>query len=177
MKIFGREPAIILGFMSAALQLLTAFFLPITPEQAGAVNSAAVAGFGVWTALITRAADGGSSFRTAILGFSQAALTLGLVFGMSLSAERTAALMAFVAMGTSVFVRRVSTPVAGPAQDPAAATPQGWAAGTPVPDVLVAGTLIPDDDPPGVGLSDPTVPIALIRDATVPGAVRPAPAD
>jgi hypothetical protein len=108
--IFGREPAVILGFLSAALQLLTAFVLPLNSEQVGALNAVAAAAIGVWTAFVTRAADGGSSMQTAVLGFAQAGITLALVFGLSLSDEQTAAIMAFVAMGVSMFVRQVSSP-------------------------------------------------------------------
>lgn len=108
--IFGREPAIILGFVSAGLQMLTAFILPLTSDQVGAVNAIFAAGIGVWTAFVTRAADGGSSVQTAVLGFAQAGITLALVFGLSLSDEQTAAIMAFVAMGVSMFVRQVSSP-------------------------------------------------------------------
>ncbi|MFI7691805.1 hypothetical protein ACIBQ6_22240 [Nonomuraea sp. NPDC049655] len=112
MKIFGREPAVILGFVSAALQLLTAFVLPLTSDQVGAINAIAAAAIGVWTAFVTRAADGGSSLHSAVLGFSQAGITLALVFGLSLSGEQTAAIMAIVATGLSLFVRQVSSPKA-----------------------------------------------------------------
>ncbi|SEN87464.1 hypothetical protein [Nonomuraea pusilla] len=108
--IFGREPAVILGFLSAALQLLTAFVLPLTSDQVGALNAVAAAAVGVWTAAVTRAADGGSSIQSAVLGFAQAGITLALVFGLSLSDEQTASIMAFVAMGVSMFVRQVSSP-------------------------------------------------------------------
>lgn len=109
-KIFGREPAIILGFLSAALQMLTAFWLPLTSDQTGAINAVAAAAIGVWTAVVTRSADGGSSIQTAVLGFAQAGITLALVFGLALSDDQTAAIMAFVAMGVSMFVRQVSSP-------------------------------------------------------------------
>ena len=108
--ILGREPAVILGFLSAALQLLTAFVLPLNSEQVGALNAVAAAAIGVWTAFVTRAADGGSSIQTAVLGFAQAGITLALVFGLSLSEEQTASIMAFVAMAVSMFVRQVSSP-------------------------------------------------------------------
>ncbi|MEU7831408.1 hypothetical protein [Nonomuraea sp. NPDC049129] len=108
--LFGREPAIILGFLSAALQMLTAFVLPLTSDQVGAINAIAAAAIGVWTAVVTRAADGGSSIQSAVLGFAQAGITLALVFGLALSGDQTTAIMAFVAMGVSMFVRQVSSP-------------------------------------------------------------------
>lgn len=108
--LFGREPSVILGFVSAALQMLTAFVLPLTSDQTGAINAIAAAAIGVWTAVVTRAADGGSSIHSAVLGFAQAAITVALVFGLALSDEQTAAIMAFVAMAASMFVRQNVSP-------------------------------------------------------------------
>lgn len=113
MKIFGREPALVLGLASAGLQLLTALFLPLTTEQVAAINSIAAAGLGVWTAFVTRGLDGGRSVKAAGLGFAQAGITLGLVFGVSLTDQQTAAVMAFVAVAGAAFVRRSSTPARG----------------------------------------------------------------
>jgi hypothetical protein len=110
MKIFGREPALILGLLSAGLQLLVAFVLPLSAEQVTAINAIAAAAIGVGTAVVTRAADGGSSIQGAVLGFAQAAITLALVFGLQMSDEQTAAIMAFVAMVAAAFVRQNVSP-------------------------------------------------------------------
>ena len=118
MKIFGREPALVLGLASAGLQMVTALFLPLTSTQVAAINSIAAAGLGVWTALATRNLDGGKSMRAAALGFAQAAITLGLVFGMTLNDQQTAAIMAFVALLGAALVRQRSTPVNGPVKEP-----------------------------------------------------------
>ncbi|TYB63889.1 hypothetical protein FXF51_22800 [Nonomuraea sp. PA05] len=110
MKFFGREPALALGLLSAGLQMLTALFLPLTTEQVAAINSIAAAGLGVWTAFATRDLDGGRSVKAAALGFAQALVTLGLVFGVSLTEQQTASIMAFVALLGAVLVRQQSTP-------------------------------------------------------------------
>ncbi|AQZ60858.1 unnamed protein product [[Actinomadura] parvosata subsp. kistnae] len=112
MKIFGREPALALGLLSAGLQMLTALFLPLTTAQVAAINSIAAAGLGVWTAFATRNLDGGRTIKAAALGFAQAAVTLGLVFGVSLTDQQTASIMAFVALLGAVLVRQQSTPTA-----------------------------------------------------------------
>ncbi|NJP92749.1 hypothetical protein HCN51_25385 [Nonomuraea sp. FMUSA5-5] len=112
MKIFGREPALALGLLSAGLQMLTALFLPLTTAQVAAINSIAAAGLGVWTAFATRNLDGGRTIKAAVLGFAQAAITLGLVFGVSLTDQQTASIMAFVALLGAVLVRQQSTPTA-----------------------------------------------------------------
>ncbi|MFG1710117.1 hypothetical protein ACFLIM_43810 [Nonomuraea sp. M3C6] len=132
MKIFGREPALILGLLSAGLQMLTAVFLPLTTTQVAAINSIAAAGLGVWTAFATRNVDGGHSVKAAVLGFAQAGITLGLVFGVSLTDQQTASIMAFVALLGALFVRQVSTP-ASPPTGPAPST-------RPAPDDAVPAT-------------------------------------
>lgn len=114
-RIFGREPALWLGLFSAALQLAVAFWLDWDDATVTAVNAAAAAALGLVTAWMTRAVDGGSSIQGAILGFAQAALTLGLKFGLEVSAEQTTAIMAFVALLTAAFVRGNVEPGAGPA--------------------------------------------------------------
>ncbi|MEV0385106.1 hypothetical protein [Nonomuraea sp. NPDC050643] len=137
MKIFGREPALVLGLVSAGLQMLTALFLPLTTVQVAAINSIAAAGLGVWTAFATRGLDGGRSIKAAALGFVQAAITLGLVFGLSLTEQQTASVMAFAALLGAFLVRQVSTPAATPAAAQSAtpvapvAAPAGQPAGQP----------------------------------------------
>ncbi|MCW2765688.1 MAG: hypothetical protein JWO11_1647, partial [Nocardioides sp.] len=69
------------------------------------INAAAAAGLGLVTAWATRAVDGGSSFQAAILGFAQAILTVGLAFGLNITAERTSAAMGLLAVLTAAFVR------------------------------------------------------------------------
>ncbi|GAA3562794.1 hypothetical protein GCM10022419_049310 [Nonomuraea rosea] len=147
MRIFGREPALILGLVSAGVQMVTALFLPLTIVQVAAVNSIAAAGLGVWTAFVTRNRDGGASVKPAVLGFAQAAITLGLVFGVSLTDQQTAAIMAFVALAGALFVRQVSTP-AGPAGSP----PADPAAADTVPaDTVPAGSVPAGTVPAGTG--------------------------
>lgn len=93
MKILGREPAVLLGVLSAALQMVVAFGLHLTNDQTAAINAAAAAVFGVLTAVMV-ARD---QLYPAIMGLAQAALTLGLAFGYNMSADSTTAVMAFIA--------------------------------------------------------------------------------
>ncbi|MGP4097620.1 hypothetical protein [Nonomuraea sp. KM90] len=134
MKIFGGEPALVLGLASAGVQMVTATFLPLTSTQVAAINAIAAAGLGVWTAFATRNLDGGRSIKAAALGFAQAAVTLGLVFGVELTEQQTASIMAFVAVVGAAFVRQVSRP-AGTAtpQAPTDPHPQATATGDPTP--------------------------------------------
>jgi hypothetical protein len=163
MRIFGREPALILGLVSAGVQMVTALFLPLTIVQVAAVNSIAAAGLGVWTAFVTRNRDGGASVKPAVLGFAQAAITLGLVFGVSLTDQQTAAIMAFVALVGALFVRQVSTP-AGPADSP----PADPAATNPAPaDPVPAGTAPTGSVPTG------TVPAGTVPAGATSGGMTP----
>ncbi|OPG10569.1 hypothetical protein [Microbispora sp. GKU 823] len=108
--IFGREPALWLGLFSAALQMFVAFVVPLPDTTVTAINAVAAAVIGVWLAFVTRAADGGSSIQSAILGFAQAVITLGLAFGLNITAEKTSAIMAFLALLVAAFVRQNVSP-------------------------------------------------------------------
>ena len=110
LRIFGREPALWLGLLAAALKLATAFGLDVSVDQQSVINAAAAALVGVAVAVLTR--DG---IPAAILGAAQALLALGLGFGLHVSADQQAVIMSFVAVTISMFVRtQVTAPVPGP---------------------------------------------------------------
>lgn len=54
MKIFGREPALIIGVVSAALSLAVTLGVGLSANQAGAWTALITAVFGVVTAVVTR---------------------------------------------------------------------------------------------------------------------------
>lgn len=112
-KFLGGEPALWLGLFSATLQLAVAFWLPWPDTTVTIVNAAAAAGLGLVTAWGTRAVDGGSSFQAGILGFAQALLTVGLTFGLDITAEHTTAIMGLLAVVTAAFVRGNVVPAPG----------------------------------------------------------------
>ncbi|KAB2347366.1 hypothetical protein [Actinomadura rudentiformis] len=99
MKILGRDPATILAFVSAGIQMLVAFGLDWDNDQTAAVNAAVAALLGVVTAFFV-ARD---QFLPAIVGFTQAILTCGLAFGLNWSADQVAMVMAFVAAAVGLF--------------------------------------------------------------------------
>lgn len=114
MKIFGREPAMILGLIAAAIQLLSATLLPLTVEQQGVLNAVAVAVIG----LVTAAAVSAERAAPAVLGLVQAVLACALAFGLAVSPETQGAVMAFVTALVSAFVRtQVVAPVPAVAVD------------------------------------------------------------
>ncbi|YCK35189.1 hypothetical protein ACNF49_14200 [Actinomadura sp. ATCC 39365] len=104
------EPALWLGLASGAVQLAAAFFLPWSDETVAIINAALAAGFGLWVAVSTRAADNGGSIKAAILGLGQALISVGLVFGWNVSDKQTAAIMLFLTMASAAFIRQTSSP-------------------------------------------------------------------
>jgi hypothetical protein len=97
----SRDPALWLGLAAAAVQLVAAFLFPLTVEQQALLNAAAVAVAGVITAFAVRR-DGQAA---ALVGFAQAAIALGLGFGLDWGPEKQAAAMAIVTALAAAFVR------------------------------------------------------------------------
>lgn len=113
-KIFGREPSMILGAIAAAIQLLSATLLPLDTVQQGVLNAVAVAVIG----LVTAAAVSSEKAAPAVLGLVQAVLACALAFGLAMSPETQGAVMAFVTAAVSIFVRtQVVAPVPASAVD------------------------------------------------------------
>ena len=95
MKIFGREPVVILNSLSAILGLVvTLGFTGLTAEQAGAIVGFVTAVFGVVAALMTRpiapqafttvVAAGGVLVAT--FGYEASQATIGAINGVVLAA-------------------------------------------------------------------------------------------
>lgn len=101
MKVFGREPALILALVAAAVQMVSGFAFELTTDQQGVLNAVAAAVVGLATAWAV-ARDG---LAPAILGLVQSVLALGLAFGLSMSPENQVTIMAFAAAVVAMFVR------------------------------------------------------------------------
>jgi hypothetical protein len=100
-KIFGREPALILGLIASAIQLVSATVLPLSVEQQGVLNAVAVAAIGLLTAAVVSA----EKAAPAVLGLVQAVLACALAFGLHLDPATQGAVMAFATALVSAFVR------------------------------------------------------------------------
>lgn len=108
MKIFGREPALILGLFASAVQLFSAVVLPLDVGQQGAVNAIAVAVIGFATA----AAVSAERAAPAVLGLVQAVLACALAFGLAVDPDVQGAVMAFVTAAVAAYIRtQVVAPV------------------------------------------------------------------
>ncbi|MFJ8677208.1 hypothetical protein [Streptomyces sp. NPDC093589] len=107
MKIFGREPALLLGLFAIVVKLAAAFGLDVSSEQQAWVNAVAAAAVGL--ALAVMAGDGVSA---AVLGFVQAALALAVGLGLDWSDDRQAVVMSFAAAVVAMWDRtQVTAPV------------------------------------------------------------------
>lgn len=109
MKIFGREPAALIGVVETFLVLLMAFRLGVDQELLGAIMAVVTAGFGVYSAYVTK-----DTLLGAAVGLLKSALILAAVFGFTLTADQTAAVIALVTVGLSLFQRTQTTPLANP---------------------------------------------------------------
>lgn len=97
----SRDPALWLGLVAAVVQLVAAFIFPLSIEQQAVLNALAVAVAGLATAVLVRR-DGQAA---AIVGLAQAAIAVGLGFGLDISTEGQAAIMAAVSTAAAMFVR------------------------------------------------------------------------
>ncbi|MGH2595791.1 MAG: hypothetical protein ACRDH7_07485 [Actinomycetota bacterium] len=110
MKLFGKEPAAWVGLIEATLALAVAVgWLTWTREQTALVLAVVVAVFGVVTAYLTK-----DTLLGVLVGLTKAVIALVIGFGLTLSPELTAALIAFVTIAVSFFQRTQT----GPAEVP-----------------------------------------------------------
>lgn len=108
MKIFGREPAVILAFIAVVLKLLAGFGVDVSAEQQTLINAVLAALVGVIAAVVLKT----GALYAAILGFAQAGMALFVGFGLDWSAEKQALVMSVVAGALAIWEReRVQAPV------------------------------------------------------------------
>jgi len=107
-KVFGREPAVVLALISAALQVLAVFGLHLSPELQGAVVAVIAAVFGAATAFQV-AQD---KILPALLGLAQAGFSLLMAFGLDVGTNTQLAVTTLVTAAVACFVRtQVVAPV------------------------------------------------------------------
>jgi hypothetical protein len=108
MKIFGREPVVILAFIAVALKLGSAYGLDVTADQQGAIMAALSLVVAVITAIVLK----NGAVGAAIINLGQGALALFLAFGLDLSADQQALWMTLIESVVALWVReKVTAPV------------------------------------------------------------------
>ena len=106
-RLFGREPAVILGLLTALAQLLSSLFMDWTPEQQGVANVVAVSVAGFLTAL----AVSSEAALAALAGLVKAVIACALAFGLALDPNLQSSIMVFVsALGAFVVRALVEAP-------------------------------------------------------------------
>lgn len=106
----SREPALWIAVGAAAIQLTAAFFVTLTVAEQALLNAAVVALAGFLTAVLVRR-DGQVA---AILGLAQAAIAVGVGFGLDWGPEKQAAAMAAVTSLAAAWARTQMTAKVGP---------------------------------------------------------------
>jgi hypothetical protein len=107
-NICGREPAVIVGFLEAALATLLSFgFVDLTKEQLGAITATVSALLGLYVAAATK-----DTLLGVFLALGKALLSLGVAFGLSLTSEQTGVLIALGTAMVGLFQRTQTTPLA-----------------------------------------------------------------
>ncbi|MDQ0842391.1 hypothetical protein [Streptomyces sp. V1I6] len=114
MKLFGREPALIIAAVSAGLSLLVSFQFGLSGEQAGAIVAVVSAVFAAATAAVTRPIA-----PSAFTGLVAAAVALFAAYGLEVSPETVGALNAGVLAFLGLVTRGQVSPT------PAKSGPQG----------------------------------------------------
>lgn len=102
MKIFGREPAMILSAIYAVLSLLSAFVLHWSENQVSLVNAvlAALMALILWKTLV------GDGQFAAIVNFIKAVFALAIGFGLHMTAQNQAIVMGSVVPIVSALIVR-----------------------------------------------------------------------
>ena len=109
MRVFGREPALIIAAIAGALNLGVTFKLGISNEQAGAIVAVITAAAGVLTAMATRPIAP-AAFKTLVT----AGAALLSAYGFHLSPEQTGTVTTLVLAVLAMLTRAQVTPAADP---------------------------------------------------------------
>lgn len=108
MKIFGREPVVLLAFIAVTLKLAAAYGLDVSADQQGAIMAVLSLIVAVITAIVLKTGAVGA----AIINLGQGALALFLAFGLDLTADQQALWMALIESVVALWVReKVVAPV------------------------------------------------------------------
>lgn len=109
--IFGREPAVIVGLIQAALALAVSFgwltFIGINGQvELGIVTGVVVAAGDLYVAYVTR-----RTLLAAAIGVFKALASLAAIYGFSMTVEQTGTAIAFITFALGVVHRTQTEPL------------------------------------------------------------------
>ncbi|MGW0014596.1 hypothetical protein ACWDVX_33210 [Streptomyces tendae] len=108
MKILGREPVLLLGFVAVALKLASAYGLDVSVEQQAVIMAVLSGVVALAEAIVLKT----GAAAAAIVNLAQGVLALFLGFGLAMSAEQQALWMLVVEGAVALFLRKeVTAPV------------------------------------------------------------------
>ncbi len=108
MKIFGREPVYLLGFIAALLQALSAFGVDISDGTQTLINAVSAAAVGLITAIVLK----NGALAAMLVQFAQAVMALCVGLGLDWSADHQSKVMAAIAALITLWLReKVTAPV------------------------------------------------------------------
>jgi uncharacterized membrane protein len=110
MKIFGREPAALIGVLEGILAFaLTLNVFGLTADSIGAIMAVVVAAFGLYSAYVTR-----DTLLGVAIGLAKAVIALFAAYGLPLSPDKTGALIALITVVFGLFQRTQTDPLVTP---------------------------------------------------------------
>lgn len=119
MKIFGREPAALVGVVEMFLALLlTLNLFGLGQEEVGAIMAVVAAAVGAVVAYTTR-----DTLVSALVGLTKAGLILAVTYGAPLTDNQTSAAIAFVTVTLGYFLRTQTVSLDTPLSAPSSGAP------------------------------------------------------
>jgi hypothetical protein len=107
-KILGREPVYLLGFIAALLQALSAFGVDISDNTQTLINAVSAAAVGLITAVVLKT----GALAAMLVQFAQAVMALCVGLGLDWSADHQSKVMAAIAALVTLWLReKVTAPV------------------------------------------------------------------
>lgn len=98
MRVFGREPAVIMAFIASAIAVFSSFIFPLSDTQQGVLNAADYAIFG----FITAALVAKEKLLPATTGLAKALIAVALAFGLHWTPEQQGLVLSLVATAAAL---------------------------------------------------------------------------
>lgn len=108
-KLFGREPAVWVAFLEALVMLAGVQLFDWSQEKVAAVVLVLNCLAGVYTAYVTR-----DTMLGVLTGLVKAAITCSITFGLDISDDLSAQLIALLTVSVGLFQRTQTSPLADP---------------------------------------------------------------